>query len=102
MSSVCGDEGFPPQWNDQGSSAHEEKIFVSIRVRPLNDREISRNDVADWECIDNTTILFKNNQGERSSLPTAYQFGKHICLGLLVLALEPWTHVVGLVFLLCY
>nr|GME00145.1 kinesin-like protein NACK1 [Ipomoea batatas] len=76
MSSVCGDEGFPPQLNDQGSSAHEEKIYVSIRVRPLNDREISRNDVADWECIDSTTILFKNAQGERSSLPTTYQFDR--------------------------
>ncbi|XP_019155935.1 PREDICTED: kinesin-like protein KIN-7J [Ipomoea nil] len=76
MSSVCGDEGCPPQWNDQGSSAHEEKIYVSIRVRPLNDRENSRNDVADWECIDSTTILFKNAQGERSNLPAAYQFDR--------------------------
>ncbi|CAH9120333.1 unnamed protein product [Cuscuta europaea] len=72
MSPICGDEGFPPQ----GSSAHEEKIFVSIRVRPLNDREISRNDFADWECINNNTILLKNSQGERSSTPTAYQFDR--------------------------
>ncbi|KAI8018091.1 Kinesin-like protein KIN-7G, partial [Camellia lanceoleosa] len=38
----------------------EEKIFVSVRLTPLNEREIVRNDVCDWECINKDTIIFKN------------------------------------------
>ncbi|MCD7450176.1 hypothetical protein HAX54_004165 [Datura stramonium] len=37
----------------------EERIFVSVRLRPLNEDE--RNDVSDWECIDDTTIIYKNS-----------------------------------------
>ncbi|KAK2990944.1 hypothetical protein RJ640_020921 [Escallonia rubra] len=62
----------------QGLSAHEEKIFVAVRVRPLNEREIAKNDESDWECINNNTILFKNGLAERSMFPTAYTFGKQI------------------------
>ncbi|KAL3505357.1 hypothetical protein ACH5RR_035198 [Cinchona calisaya] len=58
------------------SDAQDEKIFVSIRLRPLNERELSNNDVADWECINNTTILYKNSLPERSVLPTAYTFDR--------------------------
>ncbi|XP_027902854.1 kinesin-like protein KIN-7I [Vigna unguiculata] len=43
------------------SNAEEERIFVSIRVRPLNERERARHDVSDWECISTNTIKFKNN-----------------------------------------
>lgn len=35
----------------------EEKILVSVRVRPLNEKEKTRNDRCDWECINNTTII---------------------------------------------
>ncbi|VFQ62436.1 unnamed protein product [Cuscuta campestris] len=67
------------QWNEEmgSSNAHEDKIFVAIRLRPLNQRELSLNDVSHWECINNNTILYNNNNnlGERSLLPTAYQFG---------------------------
>ncbi|XP_045804017.1 kinesin-like protein KIN-7E isoform X2 [Trifolium pratense] len=45
-----------PQNNGQ-----EEKIYVAIRVRPLNEREKSRNDVSEWECISHNAIRFKNN-----------------------------------------
>ncbi|KAI8020583.1 Kinesin-like protein KIN-7G [Camellia lanceoleosa] len=38
----------------------EEKIFVSVRLTPLNEKEIARNDVCDWECINEDTIIFKN------------------------------------------
>lgn len=54
----------------------EEKILVLVRLRPLNEKEIARNDVADWECINSTTILYRNSLQERSGLPTAYSFGK--------------------------
>lgn len=60
----------------QGSSGQEEKIFVSVRLRPLNDREIARNGVSDWECINNNTIIFKSSMPDRSMFPSAYTFGK--------------------------
>ncbi|KAL0017061.1 hypothetical protein SO802_004130 [Lithocarpus litseifolius] len=59
-----------------GSSPQEEKIFVSIRVRPLNEKEISRNDVSDWECINNTSIIFKHTLPDRAMFPTAYTFDR--------------------------
>lgn len=64
--------------DSQVSNAKEEKIFVSIRLRPLNERELANNDISDWECINNTTILYKNSLPERSTLPTAYTFGKQL------------------------
>lgn len=72
------------QWNAQGSDARHEKICVSVRLRPLNDKEIQGNDFVDWESINNTTILFKNCLGERSMYPNAYNFGKQICLDMKV------------------
>ncbi|GMP35748.1 hypothetical protein CsSME_00008083 [Camellia sinensis var. sinensis] len=38
----------------------EEKIFVLVRLRPLNEKETARNDLCDWECINEDTIIFKN------------------------------------------
>ncbi|KAK7352277.1 hypothetical protein VNO80_17697 [Phaseolus coccineus] len=49
------------QGNFPLSNAEEERIFVSIRVRPLNERERAKHDVSDWECISANTIKFKNN-----------------------------------------
>ncbi|CAA3001968.1 kinesin KIN-7F [Olea europaea subsp. europaea] len=69
----CGNEIMP------GSGGHEEKIFVSVRLRPLNSKEILRNDVSDWECINDNTIIFKNanlSASERSMYPTAYTFDR--------------------------
>ncbi|GMP31963.1 hypothetical protein CsSME_00005947 [Camellia sinensis var. sinensis] len=57
----------------------EEKIFVSVRLRPLNEKEIARNDVCDWECINEDTIIFKNCNlplPDRSMYPTAYTFDR--------------------------
>ena len=57
---------------------HEERIHVSVRLRPLNDKEIARNDVSDWECINDNTIIYRNNvsASERSLYPTAYSFDR--------------------------
>lgn len=60
------------------SNAEEERIFVSIRVRPLNERERARHDVSDWECISTNTIKFKNN-GHAEQRPLSmdtYTFGE--------------------------
>ncbi|XP_057975848.1 kinesin-like protein KIN-7F [Malania oleifera] len=59
-----------------GSSGHEEKIFVSVRIRPLSEKEIAKNDVSDWDCINNNTVMFKNSLPERSMLPNAYNFDR--------------------------
>lgn len=66
-----GEEGGRP-------NSQEEKILVSVRLRPLNERELARNDGSDWECISENTIMIKN-----SIVPTAYTFGKQkkkVCL----------------------
>lgn len=58
---------------------NEESIFVSVRLRPLNEKEILKNDVSDWECINDTTLIYKNanlSVSERSMYPTAYTFGE--------------------------
>ncbi|XP_074273374.1 kinesin-like protein KIN-7J [Silene latifolia] len=60
----------------QGPDTRREKIFVSVRLRPLNGKEIQSNDFADWECINNTTIIFKNCLAERSMYPNAYNFDR--------------------------
>jgi len=61
----------------QGSAGSEERILVSVRVRPLNEKELTRNDLSEWECINDTTIMYRSNLSatERSLYPTAYTFG---------------------------
>ena len=62
----------------QGSSGREEKIFVSVRLRPLNVKERVKNEEADWECINDETVIYRSHLSlaERSMYPTAYTFGK--------------------------
>ncbi|PIN21678.1 Kinesin-like protein [Handroanthus impetiginosus] len=74
MGSISGESSV--EWDSQDSSAHEEKIFVAVRLRPLNERELGKNDFSEWECINNTTIIFKNCLQERSMSPTAYTFDR--------------------------
>ena len=53
----------------------DEKIQVTVRLRPLNPKELARNDQSDWECINETTIIFQNTLPDRSMFPAAYTFG---------------------------
>ncbi|KAK9758341.1 hypothetical protein RND81_01G224000 [Saponaria officinalis] len=71
-----GDHDLVYQGGGGGSENRHERIFVSVRLRPLNDKEINSNDFADWECINNTTVIFKNCLGERSMYPNAYNFDR--------------------------
>lgn len=75
MGAVGGEELTP------GPGSHE-KICVSVRLRPLNEKERERNDVSDWECINDNTIIYRNNLSvsERSMYPTAYTFGNELLL----------------------
>lgn len=85
MGAISGDELM--QWEKtEGSEAAEvvvgtdearlEKILVSVRLRPLSPKEMAVNDPADWECINDTTIIFRNSLAERSIAPTAYTFDR--------------------------
>lgn len=56
------------------ADAKEERILVSVRVRPLNSREAG--DSSDWECISPTTIMFRSTVPERAMFPTAYTYGE--------------------------
>jgi centromeric protein E len=60
----------------------EEKILVSVRLRPLNEKEIGKNDVSDWECINDDTVIYRNSLSvsERSMYPTAYKFGEKLII----------------------
>ncbi|EOA18236.1 hypothetical protein CARUB_v10006728mg [Capsella rubella] len=54
----------------------EEKILVSVRVRPLNDKETTRNDRCDWDCINDNTIICKfHNLPDKSSYTFDKVFG---------------------------
>ncbi|KAL8217643.1 hypothetical protein R6Q57_021016 [Mikania cordata] len=74
MESISGDE-FEIS-NEQESTAQDEKIFVAVRVSPLNGKEIAKGDTSNWECVNTTTIVFKNNPSERSTYPSAYTFDR--------------------------
>lgn len=78
MGAIGGEE--LKKWEKmQGAAVSgEEKILVLVRLRPLSEKEISRNEVSDWECINETAVLYRNSLQERSGLPTVYTFGKKI------------------------
>lgn len=65
----------------EDSGAQDEKIFVSVRVRPMNAKESAKNDTSVWECVSNDTIIYKNSATERSNYPNAYTFGKQYSCG---------------------
>ncbi|GMP73614.1 hypothetical protein CsSME_00031317 [Camellia sinensis var. sinensis] len=75
MGAIGGEE--LTKWEEmQGvvSGGSEQKILVLVRLRPLSEKEIVRNEVSDWECINETTILFRNSLQEQSMFPTAHTF----------------------------
>lgn len=74
MRAVTGEELV--KWEKMGGiGGHEEKILVLVRLRPLNQKEVDANEVADWECINDSTILYRNTLREGSTFPSAYTFG---------------------------
>lgn len=77
MGAVAGEELV--KWEKMGGvGGHEEKILVLVRLRPLSEKEIDVNETGDWECINDTTILYRNTLREGSSFPSAYTFGKQM------------------------
>ncbi|OAY64118.1 Kinesin-like protein NACK1, partial [Ananas comosus] len=59
-----------------GSRVKEEKIFVTVRVRPLSKKEEALKDQITWECIDNQTVLYKTPSQDRASSPASYCFDR--------------------------
>lgn len=78
MGAISGEELM--KWEKmQVASGREEKILVLVRLRPLSEKEIASSEVADWECINENTVLYRNTLREGSTFPNAYTFGKR-CL----------------------
>ncbi|VAI86853.1 unnamed protein product [Triticum turgidum subsp. durum] len=68
----AGEEDAAAAW--EKVEAKEERIMVSVRVRPLNGRE--SGDSSDWECISPTTVMFRSIVPDRAMFPTAYTYDR--------------------------
>ena len=68
-----------PKEDMEKTDAREEKILVLVRLRPPNQKEIAANEpTEDWECLNDTTILYRRNTLRQSSnFPSAYSFGNY-------------------------
>ncbi|KAJ0032040.1 hypothetical protein Pint_13577 [Pistacia integerrima] len=63
-----------PSCTPGGPKVSEEKILVTVRMRPLNRKEQAMYDLIAWDCIDDQKIVFKNPNHERPTIP--YTFDK--------------------------
>ncbi|PWA75745.1 kinesin-like protein NACK1 [Artemisia annua] len=59
-----------------GSRVREEKIVVTVRLRPLNKREQLAKDTVSWECIDDHSIVYKPFPNERVTQQSSFTFDK--------------------------
>ncbi|KAL8124113.1 kinesin-like protein NACK1 [Apium graveolens] len=59
-----------------GSKHREDKIVVTVRLRPLNRREESTKDQVAWECIDEHTIVYQPSYHERVAQSSSFTFDK--------------------------
>ncbi|CAI7795693.1 unnamed protein product [Closterium sp. NIES-53] len=59
-----------------GLKATSEKIFVSVRVRPLNRKEAASGDRVVWRIQEPNTLHFLEPLPERSPYPAAYTFDR--------------------------
>eukprot|EP00249_Psilotum_nudum_P001977 c14772_g1_i1 orf=85-3021(+) len=60
----------------QSNRGREEKILVTVRVRPLSSRELAHHDSSAWDCVDEKAIAFKPSLPERSPHPKYYTFDR--------------------------
>nr|AMS24222.1 kinesin 7-IIa protein [Marsilea vestita] len=70
-----GDSDSEDSWCDRIGSSNEEKINVSVRIRPLNSKEISNNDYPVWDCTDLKTITCLYTRPDRN-YPQSYVFDR--------------------------
>ena len=64
-----------PATTPGGPRAREEKIVVTVRLRPLNRKEQLAKDQVAWDCIDDCTIVYKPPAHERAAQPASFTFG---------------------------
>ncbi|CAM8981113.1 unnamed protein product [Rhodiola kirilowii] len=57
-----------------GTRVKEEKIVVTVRLRPLSKREQVARDHVAWECIDDHTIVYKPQLQDRSTHQASFTF----------------------------
>lgn len=87
MGAIGGDESV--QWDTVagpgavnggggGGVGRMDRIQVLVRLRPLSEKEVSRGEPAEWECINDTTVMFRSTFPDRPTAPTAYTFGQGI------------------------
>lgn len=67
-----------PATTPGGPKAKEEKIVVTVRLRPLNKKEQLAKDQIAWDCVDDRTIVFKPPPQERAAQPASFIFGNLI------------------------
>ncbi|EMS68002.1 Kinesin-related protein 11 [Triticum urartu] len=86
MGAIGGDE--MAQWDNadggevaNGAAGKLEKILVSVRLRPLSDKEVARGDPSEWECISDTTVIARSAFPDRPTAPTAYSFASIFAYG---------------------
>ncbi|RWW02356.1 hypothetical protein GW17_00034560 [Ensete ventricosum] len=65
-----------PIYTPGRSRIKEEKIFVTVRVRPLSKKELSLKDQEAWACVDDNKIVFKMSAQDRSNSSSSYTFDK--------------------------
>ncbi|GAB2291583.1 Kinesin-like protein nack2 [Dionaea muscipula] len=63
-----------PSSTPGGSKVHEEKILVTVRVRPLSPREQALYDLIAWDCPDEHTVVHRRPNDERPS--SSYTFDR--------------------------
>ncbi|CAN1824274.1 Kinesin-like protein KIN-7H [Linum perenne] len=68
--SCVGDDSLLGDTQSSAGGGESEKIHVSIRLRPLNEKETLKNEVSDWECISSSTLIFKSSMPDRSMSST--------------------------------
>ncbi|KAG2652692.1 hypothetical protein PVAP13_1NG372300 [Panicum virgatum] len=59
-----------------GGVGRMDRIQVLVRLRPLSEKEVARGEPVEWECINDTTVMFRSTFPDRPTAPTAYTFDR--------------------------
>ncbi|KAF7073793.1 hypothetical protein CFC21_078736 [Triticum aestivum] len=59
-----------------GEEQQQERILVSVRLRPVNAREAERGDGTEWECAGPATLKFLSTIPERAMFPASYTYDR--------------------------
>ncbi|KAK4799673.1 hypothetical protein SAY86_025038 [Trapa natans] len=65
-----------PVSTPSGTRSREERIVVTVRLRPLNKKEQLAKDQLAWECVDDQIIVYKPPSNERATQPASFTFDR--------------------------